>query len=252
MLKADCIKEDLNKKNAEKKCKIISVTSSKGGVGKTSLSICLSFYTAKTLNKKTLLLEYDSSPGDFSSIFDIEPEKSLKMAFRFPQRFNNYIKNISKNLDVLRGLPDPLSAENIRESDTVNLFKTISAHYDYIIVDTQTVLNGMVLDVINLSGSIFLVTEYSIESLSRAANLFNILTEKFGIQASRIKIILNKKKFLRFLKITDISKMLKAPVSAYFSEDRRFDKSLILFGSNQISRTRFFRQVQNFMKDIDL
>ena len=252
MLKEDCIKKHVPKKGLEEKCKIISITSSKGGVGKTSLCICLSFYTSKKLNKKTLLLEYDSSPGDFSSIFDIVPEKSLKMAFRFPERYTHYIKNISKNLDVLRGLPDPISAENIRESDTLNLFKEISCGYDYIIVDTQTVLNGMVLDVINLSGSVFLVTEYSMESLSRAGHLFHALTEKFGIDKKKIRIILNKKRVLRFFKITDISKMLKMPISAYFCDDRRFDKSLILFGNHQISRTRLYRQVDRFMQDIKM
>jgi pilus assembly protein CpaE len=226
---------------------IISVASSKGGVGKTSLCLCLSYFTSKRLGRKTLLLEYDSSPGDFSAIFDIEPDKSLKMAFKFPEKFKSYVKNISKNLDVLRGLPDPVSAEGIRENDTLNLFKVISTQYDYIIIDTQTVLNGMVLDVLALSSRIFLVTEYSIESISRAAGLFDFITERFNIDHKRIRVIFNKKRVLRFLRIRDISRILKIPVSAYFVEDNRFDKSLILLGGNQMSRTRFYRQVEKFM-----
>ena len=60
--------------------KIISVISNKGGVGKTSIACCLSLCLSRKLNKKTLLLELDCSPGDFGTLFDIDEGLSLEMA----------------------------------------------------------------------------------------------------------------------------------------------------------------------------
>ena len=75
---------------------VMSVISNKGGVGKTSIAICCGLYFANKQNKKTIIIELDSSPGDFGSLFDISNDNSLDIAIKFPDRFKNYVKNIQK------------------------------------------------------------------------------------------------------------------------------------------------------------
>ena len=185
-------------KNPE--CCIISVISNKGGAGKTSIAITAGLCFAKEMHKRTLLLEVDSSPGDFGAIFDIESEKSFELALRFPEKFGHYVKNIFKNLDVMKGVSDPLVAERIKEIDVHKLFKFLTSQYGCIIIDTQTVINGTLLDVLRLSDVILLVSEYSLESFSRISSLFCILTEKFAISKDKIKVIIKKRNYLSFSK----------------------------------------------------
>lgn len=230
---------------------VMSVISNKGGVGKTSIAICCGLYFANKQNKKTIIIELDSSPGDFGSLFDISNDNSLDIAIKFPDRFKNYVKNIQKNLDVLKGFSNPINAESIKETEISALFDFISGFYDVIIIDTQTVLNGTIIDALKISDSIILVSESTIESLSRISELMTILNNKFLIDKKKFQLIINKKKFFDLFKIKDISKILDFPVKGFISFDKRFNKNLIIFNRNSFARSKFnmevYSMVDNFI-----
>jgi len=226
---------------------IITVASNKGGVGKTSITIALGMFLSQKIGRRTLLLELDSSPGDFGVLFDIEKDKSLELALRFPEKYNEFVKNVHKNLDVLKCVSNPLVAENIRKGSIDTLVDYIFRDYKCIVVDTQTVINGLVLDVLKLSDEIFIISEYSLESIARVSNLINMLTEKFSVRGSRIKLIVNKKKFMHFFKIWDISKVTEIPIHAVVKFDSGFTKSKFMFNKVNILRTRFFKEISKVL-----
>jgi len=242
----------LNSKNYKNSKKIIiSIVSNKGGVGKTSIAIALGMFFSQRKKKNTLLLELDSSPGDFGIMFDIERDKSLELALRFPENYNKFVKNICNNMDALKGISNPLVAENINKGIINNLVNHVLKEYDCIIVDTQTIINGLVLDVLRLSNKIFVVSEYTLESTSRVSNLINVLEKKFSIPKSSMKLIMNKKNFLPFFKVWDVAKIINIPIYALIPYDNRFDKSKFLFNKNGILRTRFFKGISKILSGID-
>lgn len=242
----------LNSKNYKNSKKIIiSIVSNKGGVGKTSIAIALGMFFSQRKKKNTLLLELDSSPGDFGIMFDIERDKSLELALRFPENYNKFVKNICNNMDALKGISNPLVAENINKGIINNLINHVLKEYDCIIVDTQTIINGLVLDVLRLSNKIFVVSEHTLESTSRVSNLINVLEKKFSIPKSSMKLIMNKKNFLPFFKVWDVAKIINIPIYALIPYDNRFDKSKFLFNKNGILRTRFFKGISKILSGID-
>jgi len=242
----------LNSKNYKNSKKIIiSIVSNKGGVGKTSIAIALGMFFSQRKKKNTLLLELDSSPGDFGIMFDIERDKSLELALRFPENYNKFVKNICNNMDALKGISNPLVAENINKGIINNLINHVLKEYDCIIVDTQTIINGLVLDVLRLSNKIFVVSEYTLESTSRVSNLINVLEKKFSIPKYSMKLIMNKKNFLPFFKVWDVAKIINIPIYALIPYDNRFDKSKFLFNKNGILRTRFFKGISKILSGID-
>lgn len=93
-----------NKNNFYNKKIMIAIVSNKGGVGKTSIAIAFAMFLSLEIKKRILLLELDSSPGDFGVIFDIEKDKSLELALRFPEKYNEFVKNIYRNVDALKGI----------------------------------------------------------------------------------------------------------------------------------------------------
>ncbi|MCD4670833.1 MAG: AAA family ATPase [Actinomycetia bacterium] len=234
------------------KKQILSVISNKGGVGKTSIACCASLYFSKVMKKKTLLLELDCSPGDFGTLFDIDMEMSLEMAIRFQREYKKYIKSINSNLDVLKGISDPIIAENIK-SDAVNSFiKIIIEEYDYIIIDTQTVLSGVLLDFFRVSNMFLVISDSTMESVARVSNFLDILNSRFMIDREKFKIIINKKKFFSFLHIWEISKILNFPIESLIYFDRKFNKSHILLNEHKILRTKFFKQICKTLENIDM
>jgi MinD-like ATPase involved in chromosome partitioning or flagellar assembly len=240
----------INNKNNKGCSNILAIVSNKGGAGKTSTSVCVGFYFAVARNRKTLLLEMDSSPGDFGPLFDIENDYSLDFAIKFPERFKNYVKSINKNLDVLKGFSNPINAESITETEILSLFKYISESYEVIVIDTQSVLSGIIIDVLKLSDVIIVLSEPTIESLSRVSELICILNNKFLIDKSKFQLVINKKKIIDFFKIRDIAKVLNFPVNGFINFDKRFNKNLIIFDTNKLMRTRFNIELNRLIKNL--
>ena len=246
----DLIEESLNSERKPVNNKIISVVSNKGGVGKTSIAFCAALYFSIEMKKKTLLLELDCSPGDFGSLFDIDKNMSLEMAIRFPDDYKKYIKVISKNIDVLKGMPDPIIAESVSSDSCQKFFTKISHDYDYIIIDTQTVLNGILIDALKLSNQIMIISDSSIESISRISKFLEILVFRFMIEKSKFKIIINKKKIFSFLKVWEISKIINYPIDAFIHYDKRFNKSLVFIDKRKLMETKVFRETKNILKNM--
>lgn len=229
--------------------KIINISSNKGGVGKTSMAVTAGIYFSGIKKESTLLLELDSSPGDFSILFDIAPDKTLEMAIRFPDRFCKYIKKIGDNIDVLGGITNPVTAEKVKRQDFYDLLILLGKVYKNIIIDTQTVINGLMIDAYLLSDKIILVTDYSIESIGRILALYNILTRDLSIPEKNIDLIVNKKKIFDFLKIWDYTKMSGIPLAGFISFDKGFSKSYFLANYKRVYRTRFYKQFKRFIEN---
>jgi pilus assembly protein CpaE len=248
----DLIEETTNSKFKSTNNKIISIVSNKGGVGKTSIAFCAALYFSIEMKKRTLLLELDCSPGDFGPLFDIDKDMSLEMAVRFPNDYKKYIKVINKNIDVLKGMPDPIIAESINSDSITQFFTKISHDYEYIIIDTQTVLNGMLIDALKLSNQIMIISNNSIESIARISKFLEILIFRFMIEKSKFKIIINKKKIFSFLKVWEISKIINFPINAFIHYDKKFNKSLVFIDKRKLMSTKVFRETKKILKNMNL
>jgi pilus assembly protein CpaE len=231
--------------------KIISIISNKGGVGKTSIACCFALSLSRELNKKTLLLELDCSPGDFGTLFDINQEMSLEMAVRFSEGYKKYVKNIGKKLDVLRGVQDPIIAESIDSKQVDDFLRIIINDYDYIIVDTHTVLNGILLDFIKASDLLIMVSDPTMESIARVSSYLQLLSSRFQISRNRFKFVINKKRSFSYQKIWEISKIINLPINSLINFDSKFNKSNVLFNESKMLRSSLFKQVSRTIRSID-
>jgi len=236
-------------KGPEAKLGIITVISNKGGVGKTSFAISAGYYLSKRSGSETLLMELDSSPGDFGPIFDIDSKKSLEMAVRFPENFSNYLKKVDNNLFALKGFANPFLAQNTDPESIKNLLNTIASRYGNIIIDTQTVFNRLLLDTCLMASRIFLVTDNCLESLARVINLYEMLTLTYEIDKSRINLVVNKKRLTDYFKIWDFSKLTEVPVEGFIPYDRKFSKTLFLCNKNKLINTKMYRQVGRIIEN---
>jgi pilus assembly protein CpaE len=248
-------KKDINKSNDEKmdligEKNVVSVISNKGGVGKTSIACCMSLYFSKIIKKKTLLVELDCSPGDFGTLFDIDSDKTLEMALGFQKDYKKYIKSVNKNLDVLKGISDPIVAESINSQEVRSFIKKITKDFDYIVLDTQTVLNGVLLDFIRASNMLFLISDCTMESIARVSKFLELLNLRFMIGKDKFKIIINKKRYFSCFNFWELQKLLDFPIESFIYFDKRFDKSDILLNEQKILKTRFFKQICNTLANM--
>jgi cellulose biosynthesis protein BcsQ len=236
-------------KSPEAKLGIITVISNKGGVGKTSFALSAGYYLSKKQSSETLLMELDSSPGDFGPIFAIDSKKSLEMAVRFPENFSSYLKKVDNNLFALKGFANPFLAQSAGPESIKNLLNTISSRYGNIIIDTQTVFNRLLLDTCLMASRIFLVTDNCLESLARVINLYEMLTLTYEIDKSRINLVVNKKRLADYFKIWDFSKLTEVPVEGFIPYDKKFNKMLFISNRNKLIKTKMYRQVGRIIEN---
>ena len=128
---------------------ILSFLNQKGGVGKTTIAHNTAYYLAKTLNKKTLLIDLDPQ-GNTSSIYCVDKEKEPSVSNIFKEKnfdTNHVIYNAClngspiSNLDILhsnKNISQALKEIPIRTHREKILSKAIErivVKYDYIIID---------------------------------------------------------------------------------------------------------------------
>ncbi len=163
---------------ASKKNKIITVTSSVGGEGKTFITMNLAAIFALS-GHKTVLIGGDLRKPRIHEDFNIDKNKGL----------SNYLINKSKiteiihkteidDLDVIVSGPTPPNPAELLDSEKMEeLIKKLNKKYDYVIIDTPPI--GLVTDGVILmqysDANLYVVRhDYSkIKSLNVINNLYN-------------------------------------------------------------------------------
>ena len=148
---------------ANKNGKIISISSVKGGVGKTTMTTNLAgiYYMMK---KKVLIIDADFYSGGVSVWLDIRNKKDIFMMCDSlsNNRYSNikdYVVSYNNGIDVLASPHDPRCALKIDSQYIPMIFEFAKREYDVIIVDTNHIMNEvnlMILD--NVYSSLFIVT----------------------------------------------------------------------------------------------
>ncbi len=155
--------------------KVIMVTSSVSGEGKTFIAANLAAIFAMN-NKKTLLIGCDLRRPSLHKIFDLENEIGLSTLIINKATFNECIVNTQINhLDILVSGPIPPNPSELIETDEMDkIFQQAMEKYDYIILDTPPI--ALVSDSLSLSkyvnATLYAIRQnYSHKDVINVANL---------------------------------------------------------------------------------
>ena len=131
--------------------KVILITSSIGGEGKSFISANLGVALA-ALGKKTALLGFDLRKPGLHKIFGINNEDGLSNYLAGQAKFEQIVKpsEMYNNLDIITcGHVTPNPQELLQGEILSGLFDRLKTEYDYVIVDTPPV--GLVSDALILN-----------------------------------------------------------------------------------------------------
>lgn len=177
--------------------KTIAITNQKGGVGKTTTAINLSFYLAKNHGARVLLIDFDPQ-GNASSGLDID-KLSLRSA--------DNLQGLPTMLDVISGessLVDAIQATNFKNlsvapstpqladaevglSTVGNRFtrlrdalRTVSGDYDIVVIDSPPSLSLLTLNVLAAADSVLLPVQaefYALEGLTQLLETMKLVRQ---------------------------------------------------------------------------
>ncbi len=202
---------------------VITITSGKGGVGKTFFSINFSRYLS-ILEFKTLLIDYNLSTPNISINLRIrDNNKNIHKFLRGEIGIRDCIHNFRENLDII---PGSLRIEDIVYTDISKIYYGIQElynDYDYIIIDSAAGIGREALEAIKYADEIFIVTNPKKSALLDAYRVIKV-SEKLNIKI--LGVILNRFREDKKIPLHKLEMFLTKPIYGIIHEDKYVEESM--------------------------
>jgi flagellar biosynthesis protein FlhG len=146
------------KKNSSSK--IVSVCSGKGGTGKTFFSANFA-YQLSLLGKRVLLVDLDLNFSNLNILLNETSTKTISNFFEQSDSLEEIIVNYSKNLDLIFGDSGRSDFPRVSRELIDYLFfafQKIQSNYDLIILDSSSGADELVLQQLNKSDCVIILT----------------------------------------------------------------------------------------------
>lgn len=175
-----------------KKAKVITITSVKGGTGKSTFTLCLAGALSKT-KTKTIIVDLDLSSGVIAPSLNL---KCLNDIYTLTDdmangRFDNldkYIKKYNEFIDIIPSTNDPRNTLKIYPGYIENLIKQLEYKYDVILIDTNHVTSNINLSIFDISTNILYIISDDLMDLKNMKTMISIYED---MNLDKYKIILN-------------------------------------------------------------
>jgi len=181
---------------AVNKAKVITVTSVKGGTGKTINTLNIAGILSQ-LNKKTIIVDLDLYSGSIAASLNIRPETDIytlnedMMNNRF-ENIKDYTKAYNEHIDVLASPIDPRNVSKISTKFIEILLSRLSMQYEVILIDTNHIIDKINLIALDHSDTILYIITNDLMDIKNMKTMSAILKD---MDKTNYKIILNEAKF---------------------------------------------------------
>lgn len=176
--------------------RIATFFSSKGGSGKSILSLNSAVFMSRIKDKKILLVDMDLLFGDISmmvnkfsgkNILDIIDDNQMDSY----ENMKPYLYEYNENLHMLFAPQKPEAAEYISKDSIEKIIKILKAHYDLIIVDTGVNFSDSTLYILDISEMILFISTMEIVSLKNSKLGFGVM-KSLGYDKDKVKLVINR------------------------------------------------------------
>src|SRR5207249_6732820 len=176
--------------------RLATVSSPKGGTGKSVRSTNLSALLAKHWGKRALLLDLYLQFGDAAIMLAIEPDKTIYDLVTAPgeldsEKLAGYTTRHASGLDVLPAPLRPEDAELVTEAKLARLLEVARESYDVIVVDTSPFFHGPMLATLDRTDELLLLTSLDVPTIKNVRLSLQTL-ELLSFPPTRIRFVLNR------------------------------------------------------------
>ena len=203
---------------------VVTIFSPKGGVGRTTIAVNLAVAAAKQ-GRRVALVDGSLQFGDVAVMLNLDPRhRSLadlvpEIAAGVPESVETALVRHDTGVDVLLAPPTPETAELITPAYMRGVLERLREDHDLVVVDTQPVLNDMVLATLDVADRIVAVLTLEITNI-RNLRVFLEVARQLGYD-DRLDLVLNRADSSLGIRVADVERSIGRKVDHSIVSDGR-------------------------------
>jgi pilus assembly protein CpaE len=212
-------------------CRVITVSSTKGGTGKTSIAVNVAVELSSR-GLRTLLVDLDVQFGDVGIVLGLDrPEKTLYDLVvggaldLDAEKLRGFVVRQSPTLHVLAAPLRPEQADDIEASQIATILQLARSHYDAIVVDTAPLFDGPMLAALDRSQELLLVSTPDVPAMKNIRLALQTLG-MLGFPVDRVSLIANRAGMPGGASVDEISETLGRQIRFVLPDDHLVPTSI--------------------------
>jgi flagellar biosynthesis protein FlhG len=177
--------------------RVIAVTSGKGGVGKTNVSVNLACAMASS-GKEVLLLDADLGLANVDVLLGLHPQYNLSHVLAGERSLEEVIVEGPVGLKVIpasSGVKRMVDMSAMEHAGVVRAFNELPYHFDVLVVDTAAGISDSVTSFVRASQEVIVVVCDEPASITDAYAMIKVLNREHGVQ--RFRVLANMARSIR-------------------------------------------------------
>lgn len=197
---------------------VVTVMSAKGGSGKTVTATNLAVLLVRDPNTKVCIVDADLQFGDVCLVLQLEPKFTVVNAAAELHRLDaalveSILATHPSGLKVLAAPLEPAFADDITTAGLLQIIEMLRGMFDYVIVDTASLLDELLLSLLERSNQVLMVVDMDLPSVKNAKLALETL-RLLKYPTAKIRLVLNRSNAKARLDDREIEGALKSQISA--------------------------------------
>ncbi|MDR2479097.1 MAG: MinD/ParA family protein [Treponema sp.] len=175
--------------------RIITVTSGKGGVGKTNLSVNMAIAFAR-IGKKVVVMDADLGLANVNVMLKMVPKYNLYHVIKKQKTIREIMVETEYGISIVAGASGFSQIANMGDDerqDFINELDTLSSA-DIVIIDTSAGVSSNVLDFIAAADDAVIITTPEPTAITDAYGIIKIIATEYDTLNMGLKLVVNRAK----------------------------------------------------------
>ncbi len=214
----------VKRKKSTPQFKTVTVFSTKGGVGKTTLALNLAIAIRRLTGKRVALVDLDLMSGNLGLMAGIAWKRSIKdmvddINNLDKEMVDSYCTEHPSGVKILSAPVQPDFSGFIQADHIQKILSLLSEVFNYVIVDGPTYLHDTVIPALEESSEIVAVTTLDLPAIQNMKQCLDLLTRLS--MRSKVRVVLNRVGYMGGLKVKDVEDELGMDVQCVIPDQEK-------------------------------
>jgi pilus assembly protein CpaE len=241
---------------------IVSVVSSKGGVGRSTVATNLAVKLKELSGKRVALVDADLAFGDIGVMLNTSESKTIIDAVPFRMQIDAdalesvFVEHAS-GIRLMLAPVSPQDAEMVPPELVRTIIDVMTEMFDFIVIDTRPGFDDLNLVIYDTTDLLLLLVTMDMTAIKDARQFLEI-SDLLGYSGERIRIVLNRSNSYSGIPAEEIGESLRRPLWAQIPDEpgpvlRSINEGVPIVSSSVESKVsqEIHRMVEAYLVELD-